>query len=139
MYTTSGIPATHHDREIDTYSIAKADSTFFARNGMVVFVGFDVESVRSIIDDEGDEVLDSLRERLTSMVDDGEIDINREYRVMSTVTLTGTLEHVVEASSADAAEDLVREMIECGDLEDPDTFVRHADVDDVTIDDVEEA
>jgi len=139
MYTTSGIPATHHDREIDTYSIAKADSTFFARNGMVVFVGFDVESVRSIIDDEGDEVLDSLRERLTSMVDDGEIDISREYRVMSTIRLTGTLEHTLEASSANDAEEKVRELIDNGEWEDPHSFLAYADIDDVTIDDVEEA
>ena len=135
MYTTSGRPATRHDREI----VEVASQGTYDVSDIIVFVALDVEAVRSIIDDLGDEVLESLRERLTSMANEGEIDINREYRVMSTVTLTGTLEHVVEASSADAAEDLVREMIECGDLEDPDTFVRHADVDDVTIDDVEEA
>jgi len=136
MYTTSGRPATRHDREIVARHDVPIDSDL---SGITVFVGFDVEAVRSIIDDLGDEVLDSLRERLASMVADGEIDISREYRVMSTVTVTGTLEHTLEASSENDAEEKVRELIESGAWEDPDTFLSYADIDDVTIDDVEEA
>ena len=128
MYTTSGRPATRHDREIES-----------DLSGITVFVGLDVEAVRSIIDGDVHEVLDLLSDRLASMVDNGEIDISREYRVMSVVTLTGAVEHTLEASSANDAEEKVREMIDCGEWEDPHSFLAYADIDDVTIDDVEEA
>ena len=139
MYTTSGRPATRHDREIALRADLERSEGTYDVSDITVFVGFDVEAVRSIIDDLGDEVLDSLRNRLADMVADGEIDISREYRVMSVVTVTGTLEHTLEASSANEAEEKVREMIDCGEWEDPHSFLAYADVDDVTIDDVEEA
>ena len=139
MYTTSGRPATRHDREIALRADLERSEGTYDVSDIIVFVALDVEAVRSIIDDLGDEVLESLRERLTSMVDDGEIDISREYRVMSVVTVTGTLEHTLEASSANDAEEKVRDLIDCGEWEDPGTFLAYADIDDITIDDVEEA
>tara|TARA_Y100001951_G_C11160851_1_gene194666 strand:- start:51 stop:461 length:411 start_codon:yes stop_codon:yes gene_type:complete len=136
MYTTSGRPATRHDREIVARHDVPIDNDL---SGIIVFVGLDVEAVRSIIDGDVHEVLDLLSDRLASMVDDGEIDISREYRVMSTIRLTGTLEHTLEASSANDAEEKVRELIDCGEWEDPHSFLAYADIDDVTIEDVEEA
>ena len=61
----------------------------------IVWVGLDRVAVDALVNDCGQDVGDDAIALLRAMITDGDIDINREFRVMSTVTVTGTLEHVV--------------------------------------------
>jgi len=101
----------------------------------IVWVGLDRVAVDALVNDCGGDVGDEAIVCLRAMLADGDIDIDREYRVTVSVTLSGTVSHTVEAVNETEASEKVSDMLNNGmGLDD-----FHGDADlDFDIEDVEE-
>ena len=105
------------------------------RGPVVVWVGLDRDAVYQLMHSCGQDVGDQAVINLGAMIDAGDIDINREYIVTVSVTLSGSVTHTVEATTETEAAEKVSDMLNDGDgLDD-----FHGDADlDFDIEDVEE-
>jgi hypothetical protein len=102
----------------------------------VVWVGLDRVAVDALVNDCGQDVGDEAIVLLRAMVESGDIDITREFRVTASVTMTGTVHHTVEAVNESEAAEKVSDLInDGGGIDD---FMDYANIDDVLIDDVED-
>ena len=129
MFKLFGIPATRHNREVSE-PMGTANLS-----DIVVWIGLDAESVNQLVNDCGQSVGDEAIIRLRHMVEDGHIDLEREYTVQATVQVSGAVYHTVEAMNESEAADKVHEMImDGGGLDD---FLMDSTVDDISIEDVE--
>ena len=101
---------------------------------IIVWVGLDRDAVNQLVNDCGQGVGDQAIINLRAMVNDGDIDISREYMVTATVIMSGTVSHTVDAVDIQEASETVMMLIKDGlGLDD-----FYGDVDDVSIEDVEE-
>ena len=142
MLHLRGVPGTHYNRvmEAPTDPVVTGGKTLMDVLGdVVVFVGFDPETVSAIINGESDRetIYRDLRNRLADMVNDGDINIDREYTVTLSLTLTGGVEHTVEARSEGEASDKARSLVEDGEWGDSDDFLNDANIYSIDVDHVE--
>lgn len=81
----------------------------------IVWVGLDRGAVDALINDCGQDVGDEAIDLLRPMVENGDIDLTREYTVTVSVTLSGTVSHTVEATGEIEASEKVSDMMNEGD------------------------
>ena len=129
IFTLLGTPATRYDREIDVDSTGVSNTS-----DVVVWVGLDQEGLEALLQN-GRCIADDVISRLQAMVNEGTLNLEREYTVTAGVTMTSAVQVHLVASSEDEAHDKASDMIRDG--EGLDDFMDEANVDDVTIDYVE--
>ena len=123
----------------DTRSVdVDADSP----NPSVVWIALTGDDVRGVVDEEGDlyrqDALDIVRERLTEMVEDGTLEIDRDYTVTGTAIMDVTMTHTVTARSVAYAREAFYEAVQDIGPENMDDYevteVRDEDILDVSLD-----
>tara|TARA_R110000787_G_scaffold187838_2_gene299715 strand:+ start:210 stop:653 length:444 start_codon:yes stop_codon:yes gene_type:complete len=108
----------------------------------VVWIGLTRADVSGILDEDGDmyikDPLEIIRERLIEMVDDGRLEIDRDYTVTGTAVMDVTMTHTVQARSVETAREAFYEAVQDIGPENMDGYevdeVRDEDIQDVSLD-----
>tara|TARA_R110000796_G_scaffold199085_6_gene315371 strand:- start:1825 stop:2229 length:405 start_codon:yes stop_codon:yes gene_type:complete len=108
----------------------------------VVWIGLTKDDVRGVLEEGGDlytqDALDIVRERLTEMVEDGTLEIDRDYTVTGTAIMDVTMTHTVQARSVETARQAFYEAVQDIGPENMDDYevteVRDEDILDVSLD-----
>lgn len=150
MLYLKSVLATHYNRVMEAPVEGVEGKTLADVMGdVIVFVGLDADTVREIIEggefgvggENRETIYRDLRNRLAEMVANGDINIDREYTVTLSFTVSSGVEETVEAASADEAGETVRQRFEDGDYGDVEyttsDFLNNANIDSVDIDHVD--
>jgi|TARA_R110001583_G_scaffold60433_2_gene179518 hypothetical protein len=113
-----------------------------SRNPSVVWIALTKDDVGGILDDDGDlynkDPLEIVRERLEKMVEDGTLEIDRDYTVTGTAVMDVTMTHTVTARSVETARQAFYEAVQEIGPENMDDYevdeVRDEDILDVSLD-----
>ena len=149
MLYLKSVLATHYNRVMEAPVEGVEGKTLADVMGdVIVFVGLDADTVREIIEggefvggENRETIYRDLRNRLAEMVANGDINIDREYSVTLSFTVSSGVEETVEAASKDKAGEIVRQRFEDGDYGDVEyttsDFLNNANLDSVDVDYVE--
>ena len=108
----------------------------------VVWIGLTRADVSEVLDEDGDlytkDPLEVIRDSLTEMVDDGTLDIDRDYTVTGTAVMDVAMTHTVQARSVETARQAFYEAVQEIGPENMDDYqvdeVRDEDILDVSLD-----
>jgi len=131
MTLGGGIPATLWNAPLfssmeEQYRLDQADD-------VILWVGVDVEAVSALVNG-GACIETAVRHRLEEMLENDEITISRDYTVRASVTVSCSVEEIVEARSEGHAADLMHDRIREGEVDG--MFDDHS-IDDIDVENVE--